>query len=76
MFLYGTLKVRLNVLKTCVSFTRKKDPDQSFVEVHFYMFEISNSAGFFDFLSLSGLSKEESTAAFVNYLEWSHCGLQ
>lgn len=40
------------------------------------VFEISNSAGFFDFLSLSGLSKEESTAAFVNYLEWSHCGLQ
>ena len=42
----------------------------------FTVFTISNSAGFFDFLSLSGLSKEESTATFVNYLEWSHCGLQ
>ena len=45
----------------------------------FTVFTISNSAGLFDFLSLSGLgvdcSKEESTAAFVNYLEWSHCDL-
>ena len=41
----------------------------------FTVFTISNPAGLFDFLSLSGLSKEESTAAFVNFLEWSLCDL-